>query len=171
MVSALRSWHTWNFCLGVAGLRGLWELERDPALRAAYEQGLRASAAVAAESLPLALEFDNNDKRRFLLDWREINALWREQGSVREARELAMKQLALLDSLSPRRVYESRFVREPLFAAWVITLCPDQEVLRRHAPAILKGIRHYQFDRLYASQFFPAESAYYRLKLSGIAMD
>ncbi len=171
MVPALQSWHTWTFCPGVAGLRGLWEMESDPALKAAYEEGLRASAAVAAESLPLALEFDNNDKQRFLLDWREINALWREQGSVREARDLAMKQLALLDSLSPRRVYENRLVREPLFAAWVITLCPDREILRWHAPAILKVIRHYRFDRLYISQFFPAELAYYRLRLSGVEME
>ena len=168
MVSALKTHHTWTACPGVVGLRGLWELESDPKLKAAYEEGLKASAAVAAESLPLALEFDNNDQQTFLLDWRAMNSLWHEQKSVREARKLAGEQLELLDSLSPRRGYEARLVREPLFAAWVITFCPDSAVLRRHAPAILKAIRHYRYERLYISQFFPAESAYYRLRLSGV---
>jgi hypothetical protein len=171
MVSALQSFHTWTACPGVAGLRGLWELETDPALKASYEQGLRASAAVAAESLPLALEFDNEDRQIFLLDWRVLNTLWREQKSVREAHDLAVKQLELLDSLSPRRGYEVRLMREPLFAAWVITLCPDSEVLREYAPAILKAIRRYRYERLYTSQFFPAEAAYYRLKLTGIVKE
>lgn len=167
MVSALKTYHTWTACPGVVGLRGLWELERDPKLKAAYEEGLRASAAVAAESLPLALQFDNDDRQTFLLDWRAMNSLWHEQKSVQEARDLAIQQLDLLDSLSPRRGYEARLMREPLFAAWVITLCPDPAVLRRHAPAILEAIRHYRYDRLYTSQFFPAELAYYRLRLSG----
>lgn len=171
MVSALQTHHTWTACPGAAGLRGLWELERDPTLKAAYEQGLRASARTAAESLPLALEFDNSDRQTFLLDWRELNTLWHEQHSVREARELAEKQLRLLDSLSPRRGYEVRLVREPLFAAWVVTLCPDPEIVRRHAPAILAAIRHYRYDGLYLSQFFPAELAYYRLRLSGIVLE
>jgi hypothetical protein len=169
MVSALGSHHTWTACPGAAGLRGLWELESDPAIKAVYEEGLRASAAVAAQSLALALEFNNNDQQTFLLDWRPLNSLWREQKSVKEARDLAGKQLDLLDSLSPRRGYEARLVREPMFAAWVVTLCPDPAVLRRHAPAILKAIRHYRYERLYISQFFPAESAYYRLRLSGMA--
>jgi len=166
MVSALKRHHTWTACPGVAALRGLWELESDAKLKSAYEEGLKASAAVAAESLPLAVQFDNNDQQEFLLDWRAMNSLWRKQNSVGETRELALEQLDLLDSLSPRREYEARFVREPLFAAWVITLCPDPTVLRRYAPAILEAIRHYRHERLYISQFFPAESAYYRLRLS-----
>ncbi|MBM4048860.1 MAG: hypothetical protein FJ279_27480 [Planctomycetes bacterium] len=163
--------HTWTACPGVMGLRGLWELETDLELKAAYAQGLKASAAVGAEGIPLALEFDSDDRQTFLLDWRAMNTLWREQHSVKEARELAEKQLRLLDSLSPRRVYENRLVREPLFSAWAVTLCPDPSVLRQHAPAILKAIRHCRCDRLYISQFFPAESAYYRLRLSGATQE
>lgn len=171
MVSARQTYHTWTACPGVIGLRGLWELETNPTLKAAYEQGLKASAAVAAESLPLAREFDNNDQRRFLLDWRELNSLWREQKSVSEAVTLAQEQLRLLDSLSPRRVYEVQLMREPLFAAWVVSLCPDPAVLRQHSPAILQAIRHFRCERLYTSQFFPGEAAYYRLKLSGVLVE
>ena len=144
-------------------------METDPALRAAFAQGLKASAMVAAASLPLAAQFDNDDQRYFLLDWRKLNSLWCEQRSVREAVDLAQKQLTLLDSLSPRRVYEIQFMREPLFAAWVITLCPEPAVLQQFAPDILKVIAHFRYDRLYTSQFFPAELAYYRLKMAGLA--
>ncbi len=168
MVSALKTYHTWTACPGVVGLRGLWEMESDPALKTAYEQGLRASAAVAAESLPLARQFDNDDRQTFLVDWHAINTLWHPQKSVKETLAQARKQLELLDSLSPRRPYEVRLMREPLFAAWVVTLCPDPAVLRQHAPAILDAIDHYRWDRLYLSQFFAAESAWYRLKLSGV---
>ena len=169
MVSALQTSHTWTACPGAVGLRGLWELENDPALKSVYQEGLRASAAVAAESLPLAKQFDNNDQQTFLLDWRVLNTLWHRQKSVKETLELARKQLELLDSRSPRRQYEVRYMREPIFAAWAVTLCPDGEVLKRHAPAIVEAIRHYRYGRLYLSQFFPVESAYYRLKLSGVA--
>ena len=48
---------------------------------------------LAAESLPLALEFDNDDRQTFLLDWRELNTQWHEQNSVREAREHARQVL------------------------------------------------------------------------------
>lgn len=168
MISTLTTHHTWTHCPGVAGLRGLWDLEKDPALKAAYEQGLRASAEVAEESLPLAGKFDNEDQSFFLLDWRKLNTLWHDQKTVREAIDLGRKQLELLDSLSPRRVYELQFMREPLFAAWVISLCPDPAILRQNAPEILEAIRHYRYRRLYTSQFFPAESAYYRLKLANM---
>lgn len=171
MVSALKSYHTWTACPGAAGLRGLWELETDPVLEAAYEEGLRESAKVAAESLPLALQFDNNDRQTFLLDWRALNTLWRPQNSVKETLDLARKQLDLLDSLSPRRVYEVRFMREPIFAAWVVTFCPDRAAVEPHLPAILAAIHHFRYERLYFSQFFPVESAYYRLRLSGMARE
>jgi hypothetical protein len=168
MVSALDRYHTWTAILGVLGLRGLWELEEDPAIKAAYEQGLIASAAVGAESLPLAFKFDNDDKKEFLLDWRALNTLWKEQKSVRDALDIGRKQLHLLDSLSPRRVYEVQLMREPLFGAWTIALCPDKNVLQQHAPAIMDVIHHFQFDKLYLSQFYTAELAYYPLKLEGI---
>lgn len=161
--------HTWTACPGVASLRALWEMEADAEIKAVFEQGLRASAELAAQSLPLALQFDNDDRKEFLLDWRKIHDLWREQGSVAEAHQIAQLQLRRLAALSPRRVYEMEIVREPLYAAWTVTLCPDAEILKRHAPAVLQAIRHYRYDRLYLSQFFPAEDAYYRLRLAGLA--
>lgn len=158
--------HTWTAGAGVIALRGLWELERDEALRAVYAEGLHASVELAAESLPLARQFDNDDQRTFLLDWRKLNTIWRPQASVAESHKLAEEQLAMLDRLSPRREYECQYVREPLYAAWTVTLSHDPAQLRRYAPAVLAAIEHYRYDRLYLSQFFPAENAYYRLALA-----
>ena len=61
------------------------------------------------------------------------------------------------------------FYMEGAIHRWMITRQPeDRERARRYAPAILEAIRHYRHERLYISQFLPAESAYYRLGLSGV---
>lgn len=156
--------HSWTSSNSVAALRGLWEMETDELRKAAYAEGLRHSVELAAESLPLALQFDHEDTRPYLCDWRVINELWQEQHSVAEAVELAERQLRRLGQASPRWPYEARLVREPLSAAWVISLCPEESVVRPHIPAIMEAIRHFQCDRLYMSQFFAAELAYYRLQ-------
>ncbi|MEI6500748.1 MAG: hypothetical protein WCP21_06945 [Armatimonadota bacterium] len=155
--------HSWTSSNSVCALRGLWELEDDPERKAAYAEGLRHSAELAAESLPLALEFDHEDPRPFSGNWRVMNELWYEQQSVAEAVELAERQLGRLAQESPRWPYENRLMREPLFAAWVVSLCPEAELVVTHTPAVMAAIRHYQCDRLHMSQFFAAELAYYQL--------
>jgi hypothetical protein len=44
-----------------------------------------------------------------------------------------------------------------------VTLCPDAAFVAQHRAAIEQVITHYRYDRLYLSQFFPVESAWYRL--------
>jgi hypothetical protein len=163
MVFQERHRHSWTGSVAVAALRVLWEMETDEPLRAAYERGLRASAALAAEGLPLCRQFNNDDRRTFDGDWRKLNHLWTPQQTEHEAVALAQRQSPDLNRLSPRRAYEFNFVREPLFAAWVVTLCPDPAVVAQHRLAVLQAIAHYRYDRLHYAQFFPAESAWYRL--------
>lgn len=158
--------HSWTGSNSVAALRGLWEMETNPERKEAYAEGLCHSAELAAESLPLALQFDHEDPRPYECDWRVINELWQEQHSVGEAVALAERQLSRLGQASPRWPYEASLIREPLFAAWVISLCPDEPTVQPHLPAIMQAIRHFQFDRLYMSQFFAAELAYYQLRLT-----
>src|SRR5688500_19971898 len=45
-------------------LLALWEMEEDPAMRAAYEEGLNASAKSAAETISLWKKFDNDQDRK-----------------------------------------------------------------------------------------------------------
>ncbi|MBI5821992.1 MAG: hypothetical protein HZA88_23710 [Verrucomicrobia bacterium] len=157
--------HSWTGSEGVICLRALWEMEKDPALRNAYAEGLRASAELAAKSLPLCREFDVNGKEHFEHDWRVMNAAWKPQHSEAEAVEVANAGLRVQGRASPRMHLEKEYVREPCFAAWVVTLCPDDGFVSRHRDEILDVITHYRYDRVYLSQFFPVESAWYRLEL------
>lgn len=156
--------HSWTGSVGVVCLRALWEMETDPARRGAYAEGLRASAELAARSLPLARTFDVEGTERFEPDWRVMNEAWKPQHSEAEAVAVANAGLRVQHRASPRLGREKDLMREPCFAAWVVTLCPDDDLVDRHREAIYEVITHYRWDRLHLSQFFPVESAWYRLE-------
>lgn len=157
--------HNWTSCTAVGALRALWEMETDAALKSAYREGLRASAALAAESLPLALKYDPADRSHFALDWRAtMMPLWRPQKTEQEAAALADVQIRAFIKTSPRRPVETAFIREPASAAWIVTLCPDRDLVTRHVPAIEGMIRRFDYSRLYYSTFFWVESAWWRLR-------
>ncbi len=157
--------HSWTGSEGVVCLRALWELETDPELRAAYAQGLRASAELSAKSLPLCHRFEVNGKEPFEHNWRVMNEAWKPQGSEAEVVAVANAGLRVQHRASPRMQLEKDYVREPCFAAWVVTLCPDAALVAQHRTALLDVLTHYRFDRLYLSQFFPVESAWWRLAM------
>ncbi|MDR3406174.1 MAG: hypothetical protein P4L99_27050 [Chthoniobacter sp.] len=157
--------HSWTCASGIVCLRGLWEMETIPTYLRAYTQGLVASVTLAAESLPLAAQFNNDTTAVCLIDWRVLNEWWQPQHSEIEAVNVAERQARELGRLSPRRGPEFNLVRESLFAAWIVTLCPDRAIVEPHRPAILQAIQHFDVKRLYYSQFFPAEAAAYRLQL------
>ncbi len=161
--------HSWIASNSVAALRALWELEDAPSLKEAYAEGLLHSAELAAESLPLALQFDPEDPRPFSCNWRVVNELWHEQRTVQEAVKLGKLQCGRFARESPRWPYEAGYVREPLFAAWITSLCPNVGFLQTLVPRIAAAIEHYRWDRLCMSQFFGAELAYYQLLGSGVA--
>ena len=157
--------HNWTSCTAVAALRALWELEADEALKAAYLAGLTASATLAAESLPLALQYDPADRGHFSLDWRaSLMPLWKPQKTEQEAAALASEQLRAFMKTSPRRQHETAFVREPASAAWIIALCPDAAIRQTHAATIERLIRHFDCPRLYYSTFFWVEAAWWRIQ-------
>jgi len=156
--------HSWTGSESVICLRGLWEMENDPTLKGAYAEGLRHSAELAAKSLSLIEKFDVNGTEIFNVDWRVMNGAWKPQHSEAEAVEVALAGLKLQHAASPRMRIEKEHLREPCFAAWVVTLCPDHDLVMSHRAAIQKVITHYDFTRVYLSQFFPLESAWWRLQ-------
>lgn len=157
--------HSWTGSESVICLRGLWEMETDSELKAAYAEGLRHSAELTANSLPLISEFDVNGTEVFDVDWRVMNGAWKPQQSEADAVAVALAGLKLQHAASPRMHIEKDYLREPCFAAWVVTLCPDREFVMTHRAAIEKVITHYDFSRAYLSQFFPIESAWWRMRL------
>ncbi len=158
--------HNWTSCTAVGALRALWELETEAGLKADYAKGLLASARLAAESLSLAQQFDNADTIRFEMNWRVMNAEWKPQQTEQEAQTLAQAQLKNFMKVAPRRGKETAFVREPTAAAWIVTLAPEAAVLQQHASAVEKVITHYDYTKLYYSQFFWVEMAWERLKVA-----
>lgn len=159
--------HSWTCASGVICLRGLWEMETNSTYLRAYTEGLAASLQLAAQSLPLATQFDIKSTATCLIDWRTLNTWWQPQHSEAEAVNVAERQAKELGRLSPRRGPEFNQVRESLFAAWIVTMCPDRGLVEPHRPAILAALQHFDYKRLYYSQFFPAEAAAYRLQLLG----
>ena len=157
--------HSWTGSEGVVCLRALWEMESDPALKAAYGEGLRHSAELAAKSLELIQRFEVNGTEVFDVDWRVMNNAWKPQHSELDAVAVAHAGLKLQHQASPRMSIEKDYLREPCFAAWVVTLCPEHEFVRSYRSAIEKVITHYDYSRVYLSQFFPVESAWWRIRL------
>ncbi len=133
--------HSWTGSEGVVCLRALWEMETDPALRAAYAQGLRASAELAAQSLPLCRKFDVNGTEHFEHDWRVMNEAWKPQHS--EAETVAVANAGLRVQHAPRRgcIWRKTTCASPAFAAWVVTLCPDDAFVAQHRAGDLRGHR------------------------------
>lgn len=164
MVFHYAKYHSWTSCSCVAVLRSLWELEQDSTVKAAYARGLAASADLAVKSLPLALKFDHDDPTTFDPNWRMMNELWQPQQTETEAQDLAHRQLRAFLKVSPRRARETEFVREPTAAAWVVSLAPDATLLKARAADIERVIAHYDYSRLYYSQFFWVECAWWRLQ-------
>lgn len=156
--------HNWTSCAGVACLRALWEMEDDPATKAAYADGLAASARLAAESLSLHESFTTADGSVFETDWRtSMLPLWKPQQTEQEAVDLAHAQLKAFLKVSPRRQIETAHVREPTSAAWIISLCPEQDLVESHREAIGALIAAYDYRELYYSTFFWVECAWWRL--------
>jgi hypothetical protein len=143
-------------------------MEEEPALKADYATGLRASAVLAAECLPLAEKFDRAKPSVFSQDGRTaMMPLWKPHTTEQEAVDLAIAQLKAFGKISPRRHSEANFIREPSAAAWIVSLCPDKEVVKTHLPAIERLLRRYDYASLYYSTFFWVESVWWRVREIG----
>ncbi|RRB01050.1 hypothetical protein [Larkinella rosea] len=154
----------WTGVSSTVDVRALWEMEKDPEMRKAYEEGLNASARSAASGISLWHQFDRNDQKTFLHDWRTLNQWWKPQHSEQDALDVSQTELNELVKLSPRRNQELGFVREPLWMAWIVTMAPDRKLVEQHRSEIRGALTHFRADKLYYSQFFPAEAVWFRLQ-------
>jgi len=96
-----------------------------------------------------------------------LGALWKPQQTNNEAEKIAALQLKEINRLSPARRAELRSAREAMFAAWVVTLCPDRAFVKQHEPEILATLAHFRADKLRFVSFFPMECAWWRLQVAG----
>jgi hypothetical protein len=153
----------WTGVTSTVDLLALWEMENDPAMRAAYEEGLNASAKSASETISLWKKFDIAQPAAFNGDWRLLNQWWKPQHSEQDALDVAKVQNDELVKMSPRRVQELHHMREPIWMSWIVTMSRDKAFVDSHRKEMLEMLGHFQYDKLYYSQFFPVESIWFRL--------
>ena len=111
--------------------------------------------------------FDNHHSKAFTENWRLLNPLWKPQPNIAATLELAMQQVREWDKLSPARGYEDKYMREPLFACWVVLLSGNKTLISKHESVLKNALMHYDWKQLNTSRFFVVIPAYYEAALNG----
>ncbi|RRJ97705.1 hypothetical protein Ga0100231_004255 [Opitutaceae bacterium TAV4] len=158
----------WTSASSQAGLRALRDMEKDDAIAQKYQSGLAQSARNALANLKRWREFNETTaaSMQFDIDWRPLNQTssgWVPQESQGAAFKLGLHQYGQWRRISPRRIYENDFMRDPLFAAWVVFLSDDAESLAIARQEFPQALSKYRWDQLYTACFFMAENACWRM--------
>ncbi len=161
--SQAESTNTWHNSPSFACLRCLWEMEDDNSIKESYGKGLEATATNALASLKKSSYYPQYDINSFSLNWYPMNKFWKSQTSSAQADSVALAQLADWIIREPRRSTEVIYVREPIFAAWAISLAPDKKVLQSRRNDLMNVFNTYKFNQLYFVYFFPLEAVWWRL--------
>ncbi|MBO9607002.1 MAG: hypothetical protein J7639_13670 [Paenibacillaceae bacterium] len=158
-----RRWPYWITASSQAALRELMLLEDDPQRKAMFRSGLAANArrAFAYIANEAYVAYDNDNTIPFDPDWRFLNEWWEPQESVADALRVAGVQIREWNKRSPRKLYEGQYMREPLFAAWFVTLAGDPALVAEARDAIRRLLTQYEWSGLYYSLFFIAECVYF----------
>ncbi|TNJ60682.1 hypothetical protein FE784_35665 [Paenibacillus hemerocallicola] len=153
----------WTSASSQACLRELYELEDDPDLKRMYKEGLETNArrALAYIREEANSAYDNDNALGFESDWRFLNEWWEPQATVEDALRVAGIQSRQWHGRSPRKAYEAKYVREPLFAAWFVVLSGDGQLVLEAGEPIRRLLTQYEWEKLYYSLFFMAECVYY----------
>lgn len=151
----------WTSASSQAALRGLLHMDPDAHARPYYRKGLDANATRAARYIDRYRLFDNDNQTTFEYDWRFLNEQWQPQNSIQDAVKLATAQVREWHKRSPRKVYECDCVRDPLFAAWIVTLAGNRGSAGPARPQIFKALTHYEWDHMHTSHLFMAECVYH----------
>lgn len=151
----------WTHAMSQAALRALADEETDLATREVFRRGLRASAERVLPHLDRAKRYDAGNRLTFDIDWRFLKESWKPQANCDEAIALARRQLMLWAEHNPRSPYEDDTVREPLFAAWIVLLSGDADLIAAHTARIRELLGQYEWSGLYTATFFVAVNAHY----------
>lgn len=153
----------WTSASSQAGLRALLEMEADADVRSQFQHGLDVNAAGAARFISKFRSYDNDNTLAFDINWRSLNASWKPQTEIAEAVRLATLQYRVWNKQSPRRVAEADGMRDPLFAAWIVALSGNPDLIAQSRSDIRAALTHYRWDRLFTCPFFMAECVYWQL--------
>jgi hypothetical protein len=148
----------WIYVGSQGSLAKLAAMETDESLCSQYRTGLAINAKNALATIGAHKQFDNNDTKVFgQANWREVFVPWQPQKTQADAE----KQSKVADKAKrgERKHYETKYMRNPLAGAAIIALAGDG----KDRDAVERTIRHYDYSKLYRSEFSFAECAYYAL--------
>ena len=150
--------YLWIYVKNQASLTELFKLEENEAIKTFYYQGLNSNREFVIQVIKDYNKFDNEDNKVFgSKNWRECYPYWYPQFNKQEAIEISgMKDEG---KVGERRAYERNYMSTPLAAAAIVALAGDNEDCK----IIEQAICHYDYSKLYLSEFFFAEVAYYAL--------
>lgn len=160
----------WTSASSQAGLRVLWELETEVGVREKFQRGLTANARRAMKFINGYRRYDNANQLVFNIRWHVLNELWKPQSDISEAVTLGRLQKgdgSAWATQSPRLAAESVHMRDPLFAAWVVSLSGNQEIIAESRNEIRGVLTHFDWERLYMGLFFMAECVHWQLRSDG----
>ncbi|MBN8215978.1 MAG: hypothetical protein J0L75_05015 [Spirochaetes bacterium] len=151
----------WVYVVSQAMVAALLEMETDSATAQAYRKSLEATAA---QVYPLLADIRFFRSLPVSVDWRSLK-YWKVQASPKEAEALAARQY--IDWMSPGRMHETRFMREPLCAAWISMFATNAEYRRRALWTLGTARALLNPEKLTTSLFFAGECAWYEAVARG----
>ncbi len=154
----------WTSASSQGGLKALAEMESEASVREQFQLGLAANAASAARFVVNHKRYDNANTAAFDINWRELKTAWKPQAEIGEAVKLATLQYRAWNKQSPRRLLEADQMRDPLFAAWIVTLADHVPISAASRADIQAALTHFRYERLHTALFFMAECVFEQLR-------
>ncbi|MGI6653346.1 MAG: hypothetical protein ACOX55_04455 [Christensenellales bacterium] len=136
-------------------LRGLMDMTMGEPEWEVFRQALIGDAKHLLTHIPRYKGYISSQAPDFSDNWRVMNALWHPHNNMRETGVLAWRQMPLWFRECPRFPYENAFVREPLYAGYVVALCGTEEIPDAKE-ALSSMLTYYHWDTLYTSTFYVA---------------
>ena len=148
----------WIYFGSQGSLAKLVVMETNESICAQYRTGMAKNTEFSLAAIDAYQEFDNQDAKAFGdTHWRTVYTTWFPQPTQAEAKRLS--EIYDQTKRGQRKNYEARYMRNPLAAAAIIALAGEGV----GCEAVERVIRHYDYSRIYRSEFFFAECAYYAL--------
>lgn len=148
--------YLWIYVMKQASLVELASLEKEASIKAKYKEGIKKNREFVLEVAKGYTKFDNKDSTIFgNTDWRACYTEWFPQFTIVEA--IAVSKLRNDAKAGLRKNYERDYMTTPLAAASILALAENPEDCK----LIDEVVSHYDYSKLFLSEFFYAEFAYY----------
>jgi hypothetical protein len=151
--------YLWIYVMKQAALVELAGWEQDAAVKQNFLSGIKNNREFVRASAARYAEFDNKDSKVFgNTQWRDCYTDWYPQFSIEDA--IQVSKLKNDEKVGKRKGYERNQMTTPLAAASIMALAGNKS----DCDLIKKVVAHYDYSKLYLSEFFYAEYAYYKME-------